>query len=138
MVQTQILPKIRTSVTSLKNDGVLAGNSILADINQFARGNPLLSTAVLGTTLTGLTAGIVTVRRKTKKRKSTRKRKKTTRGKAKRRKSKTRRRKRVTHSSPRHKGHKVVKFKTKDGKTVKFKVKKKCHSHKKLRRRRKA
>jgi len=112
-------------------DGIPISRTILADINQFVRGNPILSTAILGSTTAGITAGIVTIgrRRKAKRKKtSTTRRRKTTRRKAPRRKKATRRRK-VTHRIPRHSGHKRVSFTTKDGKRVNFLVKKKAHTH---------
>lgn len=60
-------------------------------------------------------------------RRPTAKRKPTTRRKARvtkrrARRKVTRKRKRRTHASPRHRGHKVVKFTTKDGKKVRFLV----------------
>lgn len=127
---TQAIQDLR----SLGVDGIPISRTILADINQLVRGNPILSTAILGAGVTGITAGVVRVTKRKKKRKATRsKRTKTTRRVRKHKKS-TRRRK-VTHRSPRHKGHKKVSFTTKDGKRVNFLVKKKCHTHKKLKRR---
>lgn len=112
------------------HDRFPVGSEILADINQLVRGNPLISTAALVTTLTGITAGIVTVRRKRKKsRRVTRKRKKSTRKRKGVRRRTTTKRKRVTHRSPRHKGHKKVSFTTKTGKRVSFLVKKPKHTH---------
>jgi len=61
------------------NDRLPIGNEIFADVSNFVRGNPLLSTAILGTTLTGITAGVVAVRSRKKKRKSTTRRRKITR-----------------------------------------------------------
>lgn len=127
MVGQNIFAKGRTSIlTSL--------DRITANVTDFIRGNPLVSTAAIGIGTTGLIAGVAAVRkiRKKKARKRTtvkiRKRKRTT---VKRRKI----RKRVTHSSPRHKGHKRVSFTTASGKRVNFLVrKKKSPTHRKLRR----
>jgi len=114
------------------HDRFPVGSEILADINQFVRGNPFISTAALITTLTGITAGIVSVRRRRKVRKSRpvgRRRKKKKSSRRVRRKAGRTRRKRVSHRSPRHKGHKRVSFTTKDGRRVNFLVKKPKHSH---------
>lgn len=112
------------------DDGFPLGASILADINQFVRGNPLLSTAILGASLTGITAGVVRIRRRKKKSVSTQKRKRKSTRKKIRGRGIRKRTKRVTHSSPRHKGHKRVAFTTKEGKRVTFLVKKPKHQHK--------
>jgi len=111
------------------DNGLPVGASILADINQFVRGNPLLSTAILGASLTGITAGVVRVTKRKRKKASGRKRKST----RKRTTRKIRRSKKITHRSPRHRGHKRVSFTTKDGRRVNFLVKKPKHSHKRRR-----
>lgn len=107
---------------------------ITQPVTDFIRGNPIVSTAAIGAGTTGLIAAVAVVRRrKAKKRVAKRKKRRV----AKRKKPTRKKKKRVTHRSPRHKGHKVVKFKTKDGKIVRFKVKKKNHTHKRRRRRKK-
>jgi len=115
------------------HDRLPVGSELLINLGEFVRGNPLLSTAILGASVSGVTAGVVAIRRRKKKRTTTSRRRKRTRSKTARSKKKVRRR-RVTHSSPRHRGHKIVKFRTKDGKTVRFKVKKPNHTHKRRRR----
>jgi len=111
----------------LNDNGLPVGASILADINQFVRGNPLLSTAILGASLTGITAGVIKVKRRKVRVSKRRKRKAPIK---RRRKIK---RKGITHRSPRHKGHKRVSFTTKEGKRVNFLVKQPKHKHKRRR-----
>lgn len=123
----QLFPKFGRSqiLTSL--------DRITQPITDFIRGNPLVATAAFGIGTTGLIAGIAGfIKRRKKKRKATarRKRRKTT--VTKRRRVGARRK--VTHRSPRHKGHRRVTFKTKTGKTVNFLVRKKAHSHRRRKR----
>lgn len=72
---------------NLVNDGLPVGNQILSDINQFVRGNPILSTAVVGVGTAGITAGVVKIARKRKSKRVTRRRKTTKRKTVKRTKS---------------------------------------------------
>jgi len=89
----------------------------------FFRANPIVSTATIGAGLTGLAVAVSTIRKRTKKKKRKKKAKKrTTRKRA---TTRIKKKKRITHRSPRHKGHKFVTFTTKDGKKVKFLVSKK-------------
>jgi len=88
-------------------------------VTSFGRSNPLLVTSIAGITGAGVLA-VTRIRRKRKKAKTTRRRKKAV----------GRRRKRVTHRSPRHRGHKTVTFKTKGGKKVRFLVRGKKRSPK--------
>jgi len=109
---------------------------ITSPITDFIRGNVLVSTALVGIGTTGLIAGIAgIVKRRKKKKKAGARRKRRKKTVTKRRRVGARRR--VTHRSPRHKGHKRVTFKTKTGKTVNFLVRKKAHPHRKKRTRRK-
>lgn len=103
-------------------------------ITDFVRSNPLLSSATLGISSLGIIAGATTFIRR-KKRKKAAKRKTVTRRRTVRKRVK-RRKKRVTHRTPRHRGHKKVTFTTKDGKRVSFLVKKPKHSHRIKRRKR--
>lgn len=135
MVVNEIVPKIKSSALSISQDGISAGQSILADINQFVRGNPILSTAVLGATTVGLAATVIQVRKRKKSKPKARRKRKRVGRPVRGRKAKTRRRKKITHRTPRHAGHKIVTFTTKEGKRVKFKVKRPSHSHKRLKRR---
>jgi len=114
------------------HDRFPVGSEILADINQFVRGNPFISTATLVATISGVTAGIVAVRRRRSTRRLTSKKKRRKRSRVSGRRIK--RRKKITHRSPRHKGHKKVSFITKTGKRVSFLVKKPKHTHRKRRR----
>jgi len=104
---------------------------ITQPLTDFIRGNVIVSTAAVGIGITGLVAAATTIRRR-KKKKAKRKAKKR---RVKKRRVSKRRKKKVTHRSPRHKGHKRVSFIAKNGKRVSFLVKKKAHSHKKVRRR---
>jgi len=112
-----------------KEDLILNFDRIRADVTTFIRGNPLITAGIgLGTPLA--IVGISKIRKKRKKAPSKRKPKRKTKS----RKKVSKRRKKVTHRSPRHKGHKVVTFTTKDGKKVRFKVAKKPHTHRRKRR----
>lgn len=104
---------------------------ITSPVTDFIRGNPIVSTAAIGIGVTGLIAGARVVSRVRKKKA----RKKVVKKRVTRRK-RSKKTGKVTHAKPRHAGHKVVKFRTKDGKIVKFKVKRKNHTHKRRRRRR--
>jgi len=117
MVLNELVPRdIRsTFLTSLQR--------ITQPITDFIRGNPIVSTAVIGIGTTGLVAVARTVRRRRKK-KATRK-KRVTKRRATRKRTVKRKKKRVTHRSPRHKGHKRVSFTSKDGKRVSFLVRRK-------------
>lgn len=102
---------------------------ITQPVADFIRGNPLVATAAIGIGTTGLIAGIAGIFKRRKK-----KRKAAARRKSRKKTTRTRRRvgarrKRVSHRSPRHRGHKRVTFKTKTGKTVNFLVRKKTHPH---------
>lgn len=126
MVLEDFIPKgkfFSEIVTSLER--------ITQPATDFIRGNPIISTAALGIGTTGLFAGIAAVGRRAAKKKAKRKavRKRVTRRKP---KKAVKRRKRVTHRSPRHKGHKRVSFTTADGKRVSFLVRgaKRSPSHK--------
>lgn len=119
-----------------------AGASILTSLDRiqqkstdFFRANPIVSTAGIGAGISGLVA-VATIIRKAKKKKARKKAKTKGRKTTKRRKT-TKKKKRVTHRSPRHKGHKRVTFTTKDGQKVKFLVRKKGSvKHKRRRRKR--
>lgn len=127
---------------------------ITQQVTDFIRGNPLVSTAVVGIGTTGLIASATSLfRKRRKKAKVKKKRKKVSgrrvrvkrRGKKKsaaqirrvrlRNLAKARRAKRTgkrkTHSSPRHKGHKRVSFTTASGKKVNFLVGRKKHKRRK-------
>jgi len=117
-------------------DLILNFDRLRSSATDFIRGNPLISAGVaLGAPLVvvGATAGIRGIRKRRKKKSA--KRKKPVKRRKTRSKTKKRKRKSVTHRSPRHKGHRMVTFTTKDGKRVRFKVKKPAHSHKIKRRR---
>jgi len=88
-------------------------------ITSFGRSNPLLATSIAGITGAGVVA-VARVRRKKKRVVRRGKKRVVRRGK----------RKRVTHRSPRHRGHKTVTFKTKGGKKVRFLVRGKKRSPK--------
>lgn len=107
---------------------------ITQPITDFIRGNPIVSTAAIGIGTTGLITGIAAVRRvgKKKKRKVSKKRR-VVKKKGKKTVRKVAKRKKVTHRSPRHKGHKRVSFTTAGGKKVSFLVKKKAHTHRRRR-----
>lgn len=107
---------------------------ITQPVTDFIRGNPLVSTAVVGIGTTGLITGIAAVGRRAAKRKRKAVKKRVTRRK---RKKVTKRRKKITHRSPRHKGHKRVSFTTKDGRRVNFLVRgaKRSPLHRRKRRR---
>lgn len=115
---------------------------ITQPVTDFIRGNPIVSTAVVGIGTTGVVTAVARVRkrRKVKKKKAKkrkRKRKAPRRRKAKkRRKVSKKRRRKVTHRRPRHKGHKRVSFTTAEGKKVNFLVKRKPHTHRVKRRKR--
>lgn len=131
MVTTQLqqfIPKIRGAPL------VVNIERILQPVTDFIRGNPIVSTAIVGAGTTGLVvaSGIISRPRKSVKKKVSRKKAKK---KIKKTVKKVTKRKKKTHRSPRHRGHKFVTFTTKDGKKVKFKVAKKPHAHKKRRRR---
>lgn len=127
MVLNQLVPSdTRSSVlTSLQR--------ITAPISDFIRGNPIVSTAIIGIGTTGLVAGVAAVRRARKKKP---RKKAVKRGVAKRKKPS--KKKRITHRSPRHKGHKRVSFiNKKTGKRVSFLVRRKGGvSHRKRRKKR--
>ena len=127
-------PRARTSVLTTLD-------RISAPVTDFIRGNPIVSTAAIGIGTTGLITGLATVAgiRRKRKKIATRKKKRKVGRKKRARKVKGARRakKRVTHRSPRHKGHKRVSFTTASGQKVNFLVRKKKHSHRRLRRKRK-
>ena len=112
MVLEDLIPK-----SNFKTALLTSLERITQPVTDFIRGNPIVSTAAIGIGTTGLVAVATAVRRKRKK-KTTRRaaRKKTTRRATRKKK------KRVTHRSPRHRGHKTVTFKTKGGKKVRFLV----------------
>lgn len=124
VVLEQLIPKERIQSITFNIQ------RILQPVTDFIRGNPLVSTAAIGAGVTGLVAAVATVRRVRKKRRVIKRRKKVDG----RRRKPTRRRKvgrprrlkgRITHRSPRHKGHKKVMFTTAGGKRVSFLVRKK-------------
>jgi len=129
---TTLFPRARTSIlTSL--------DRITAPIADFIRGNIIVSTAAIGIGTTGLLTGIAVVKGIRKKRKKAGKGKKKRKTRAKKKTRKTRRprkaKKRISHASPRHRGHKRVSFTTAGGKKVNFLVRMKGHAHRRRRRR---
>lgn len=109
MVQDALLQNI-------KGDGILTSlGRITQTIPDFIRGNPIVSTALIGIGTTGLVLGAKAVAVRRKKKKTTARRRTTKR-------AKTVKKRRKSHASPRHKGHKRVSFKTASGKTVRFLV----------------
>jgi len=133
MVLEDVIPKIRNLPL------VINAERIFQSSTDFIRGNPIVSTASVGAGITGLVIAGATIRKlgAKKKRKSKRKSIKKTRIKRGRgiKKKRVKKRSRITHSSPRHKGHKFVTFTTASGKKVKFKVKKKNVTHRNIKRR---
>lgn len=130
MVLQQFIPRIKAEpiIVNLQR--------ILQPVTDFIRGNPIVSTAIVGAGTTGLVAAVAVARRA---RVSRRKKRKVSKKKAvTRRKRKAKRRKvkrKVSHRSPRHKGHKRVAFTTADGKKVSFLVRKKgSKSHRRKKR----
>jgi len=119
-----------------KEDLILNFDRIRQDVTTFIRGNPLITAGIgLGAPLAiiGITKA---VRRRKKKAKAVSKTRRKRKRKVARRKTRRvvrKKRKKVTHSSPRHRGHKMVTFTTKDGKKVRFKVARKPHIHKRRR-----
>jgi len=128
MVLNELVPKNTRSaiLTSLER--------ISQPVTDFIRGNPIISTAAIGIGTTGLIAGVAAVSRSRKKKKRKTKKRVI---KRKGRKRKVRKARKVTHRSPRHKGHKKVSFTTSGGKRVSFLVKKKGpkHTHRRRKRR---
>jgi len=125
-----LIPKIRGFPI------VVNAERILQSTTDFVRGNAIVSTASVGAGVTGLVvAGAVIRKLRTKKTKRKRKSSKKSIKRKGIKRRKVKRRTKVSHSSPRHRGHKFVTFTTKGGKRVKFKVKQKAHSHKIKRRR---
>lgn len=105
-------------------DLILNFDRIRSASTDFIRSNPITTTAIaLGVPLTFVGIAAVGRRVARRKRKVTTKRKK----RAVRRKvaGRIKRRKKITHRSPRHKGHKRVSFTTADGKKVNFLVRRK-------------
>jgi hypothetical protein len=151
---SQAIPKLRSTPL------VINIERILQPATDFVRGNPIVSTAIVGAGTTGLATAIAVTRRarssrkkrttkkkSTKKRKTTRTRKKRTKAEIKamrlknlakarraRKKGSSKRRiirgrglgrGEIKHSGRGTKGkHKVVKFRGKDGKIVRFKARK--------------
>lgn len=129
---TNFFPVARTSLlTSL--------DRITQRATDFIRGNPIVSTAAIGIGTTGLIAGVASVARKRKKKRTTKKRKAKRRAPTRKRKTAKRRTKKrriirgrglgtheIRHSGKKTKGKfKVVSFRNKKtGKMVRFKVKK--------------
>lgn len=126
-----IFPRARTAIlTSL--------DRITAPVTDFIRGNPIVSTAAVGIGTTGLIAGIAAVTRIRRKRKKAKAKPKKRKARRRKRVAKVKRRvkkrKKITHRSPRHKGHKRVSFTTASGQKVNFLVKKKAHIHRRRKR----
>ena len=133
------LRKRKKKMVFKQGDLILNFDRIRMDVTDFIRGNPITAVAVgLGVPLTF--AGIAAVGKRVKRRKKKSVRKKAKRKSIRRRKTirgrLVKRRKRVTHSSPRHKGHQRVAFTTKTGQKVSFLMKKPKHTHKRVKRRR--
>lgn len=127
-----------------RQDLILNFDRIRADVTDFIRGNPITTAAIaLGVPATFL--GIAAVGRRVAVSRKSRKKKKTlTKKKNGRRKRKVvgrrivrRRRKKVSHASPRHKGHKRVSFTTASGQKVSFLVRKKGSPSHRIKRRKK-
>ena len=130
MVFENLIPKnVRTQVLTTLD-------RITQPITDFIRGNPLVSTAAVGIGTTGLVTLAATVigrkkRKKAIKRRRVARAKPRKRKKAKRIKRKKRRiirgrglgRGEIRHSGKGTKGTKLVSFRTKEGKLVRFKVK---------------
>ncbi len=117
-------------------DLLLNFDRIRMDVTDFIRGNPITAVAV-GLGVPAGFAGIAAVGKivaKRRKKKSGRKKKSVGRTRIRKSKIKRRKVKKVTHRSPRHRGHKKVMFTTKEGKRVSFLVKKPKHTHRKRRR----
>lgn len=114
----------------IQSNGIFSTiDRITQPVTDFVRSNPITALAGIGIATTGLVAARAVVRRRKKKKAAKKKRV------SRRRVSRKKKKKRVTHRSPRHKGHKRVSFITKGGKRVNFLVKKKAHTHRKLKRR---
>jgi len=122
-----------------QSDLLLNIDRIRMDVTDFIRGNPITAVAVgLGVPLSF--AGIAAVGKRISKRRKKKNGRKKRKGIIKRRnfrvaKIKRKSRKKISHRSPRHRGHKKVTFTTKEGKRVSFLVKKPKHSHRIKRRR---
>lgn len=107
---------------------IFGQNPLLSNIGMFIRDNPLLTGVSLGAAVGSVVAGTTLIRRKRKSGRRKSKRKSATRQRRRRKATRRRithrtvrrRRKRITHSSPRHRGHKRVSFTTKGGKKVSF------------------
>jgi len=117
-----------------RDDLILNFDRIRSSATDFIRSNPITTAAIaLGVPLTfvGIAAiGRAVGRRRRKKKAKTTGRRRTRVSRTRRRtttKRVARRRKRVTHASPRHRGHKRVAFTTKDGRRVSFLVGKRKH-----------
>ena len=120
---------------NIKSDGILTNfGRINQAVTDFIRGNPIVSTALIGIGTTGLVIGaksIITRRRKAKKRKATRRKATTTKKRRKKRTGVKRRiirgrglgRGEIKHSGKGTRGTKLVSFRTASGKLVRFKVK---------------
>lgn len=138
MWMIDICVRIKKKMVFKQSDLLLNIDRIRMDVTDFIRGNPITAVAVgLGVPLSF--AGIAAIGKRVRRKKSGRKktgRKKRSMGRTTIRRSKIRRRKvkKVTHRSPRHKGHKKVTFTTKEGKRVSFLVRKPKHVHRKRRR----
>jgi len=130
---SRFIPKIRNLPV------VINAERIFQSSTDFIRGNAIVSTASVGAGVTGLIIAAATIRRiRGKKRRKSRVGKRVKRKKSKRGKRvvrKLRKTKRITHRSPRHRGHKRVSFTTKEGKTVSFLVPKKSSKVHKMKRR---
>jgi len=133
VVLQELIPK------SIRSAILVNIERITQPITDFIRGNPIVSTAAIGIGTTGLIAGATTLvrRRKAKKAAKRKTKRKVSRRRVKRRKRVGRpkgKRKKVSHASPRHRGHKKVTFTTKTGQKVSFLVRKKMHAHRRKRR----
>ena len=120
----QLIPKVRGAPL------VVNIERILQPATDFIRGNPIISTAIIGAGTSGLVTAIAVTRgaRRSTTAKARRKKSKKTGRKRDARRT-PRRKKKATHRSPRHRGHKQVTFTTKGGKKVRFLVKPKKHKH---------
>lgn len=127
MVLQQLIPKSR------REELVINLQRILQPVTDFIRGNPIVSTAAIGAGITGLVTAVAVVRKRRAKKRKVIKRRKRIKKDGRRKRRKVGRRKvgrpkgrgKVTHRSPRHKGHKRVGFTTASGKRVSFLVRKK-------------
>lgn len=124
IVLEQLIPK------STRTDILTSLDRITQPITDFIRGNPIVSTAVIGIGTTGLVTGAAAVvRRKARKKKKKKSVKKKRRAKStKKRKRKIIRgkglgRSEIKHSGKGTRGTKFVSFTTKSGQKVRFKVK---------------